>query len=84
MSVRRDRVFLSLSLKKEVAERTAPPDAVIGDDRGINVLAAASDGKRHWMRRGGQTKHVRTRYLQVRGSLRPRKAERPTSRCVGR
>ena len=77
LSVSRGRVFLTLSFK-EVAERTAPNDAVVGIDRGINVLAAASDGERHWMRRGGHTKHVRDRYLHVRSSLQKRKAEKPT------
>jgi IS605 OrfB family transposase len=78
LSVSRGRVFLTLSFKKEVAERTAPHDAVVGIDRGINVLAAASDGTRHWMRKGGHAKHVRDRYLHVRSSLQKRKAERPT------
>lgn len=69
-------VFLTLSFKKEVDERTAPNDAVIGVDRGINVLACATDGKSHWMRRGGHTKHVRDRYLHVRSSLQKGKAEK--------
>jgi len=71
-------VFLTLSFKKEVEERTAPHDAVVGVDRGINVLACATDGKRHWMRKGGHTKHVRDRYLHVRSSLQRGKAEQPT------
>ena len=70
-------VFLVLSFKKEVETRNAN-DAVVGVDRGINVLACATDGKRHWMRKGGHTKHVRDRYLRVRSSLQKRKAERPT------
>jgi putative transposase len=73
-----DRVFLTLSFKKEVAECIAPNDAVVGVDRGINVLACVTDGKRHWMRKGGHTKHVRDRYLHVRSSLQKRKAERKT------
>jgi putative transposase len=71
-------VFLTLSFKKEVEERTAPNDAVVGVDRGINVIACATDGKRTWMRRGGHTKHVRNRYLQTRSSLQKKKAEQPT------
>jgi putative transposase len=71
-------VFLTLSFKKEVEERAAPNDAVVGVDRGINVLACATDGKRQWMRKGGHTKHVRNRYLHVRSSLQRKKAERPT------
>jgi IS605 OrfB family transposase len=78
LSVSRGRVFLTLSFKKEVAERTAPHGAVVGVDRGINVLTAASDGKRHWMRKGGYTKHVRDHYLHARSSLQKRKAEKPT------
>lgn len=73
-----DTVFLTLSFKKAVAERIAPNDAVVGVDRGINVLACATDGKRHWMRKGGHTKHVRDRYLKVRSSLQRRKAKRRT------
>lgn len=71
-------VFLTLSFKKEVEERSAPNDAVVGVDRGINVLACATNGKRHWMRKGGHTKHVRNRYLHIRSSLQRKKAERPT------
>lgn len=78
LSVTRKAVFLTLSFKKEVAQRTAPQDAVIGVDRGINVLACATDGKNQWMRKGGHIKHVRTRYLHVRSSLQRRKAQRPT------
>lgn len=71
-------VFLTISFKTVVAERVTPNDAVVGVDRGINVLACATDGKRHWMRRGGHTKHVRNRYLNTRSSLQRRKAERRT------
>ena len=71
-------VYLSVSFKKEVEARSAPNDAVVGVDRGINVLACATDGKRQWMRKGGHTKHVRDRYLKVRSSLQKKKAERPT------
>lgn len=75
---KKSRVYLTLSFKKEVAERTAPNDAVVGVDRGINVLACATDGKDTWMRRGGHTKHVRNRYLKVRSSLQKKKAEKGT------
>ena len=78
LSISRGRVFLTLSFKKEVVEQVAPPDAVVGVDRGINVLAAASDGQRHWLRRGGHTKHVRNRYLHVRACLQRKKAEHPS------
>lgn len=78
LSVRCGKVFLTLSFKKEVPERTIPADAVIGVDRGINTLAAATDGKRHYRRRGGYTRHVRNRYLHLRSSLQRRKAEHPT------
>ncbi len=71
-------VFLTLSFKKDVEDRIGPNDAVIGVDRGINVLACATDGKRHWMRKGGHTKHMRNRYLSIRSSLQRRKAERRT------
>jgi putative transposase len=76
--VRRGEVFLMLSFKKEVSEQTAPHDAVVGIDRGINVLAAATDGRRHYRRRGGHTKHTRNRYLHVRSALQRKKAEHPT------
>ncbi len=72
------RVFLTLSFKKTVDGKPAPNNAVVGVDRGINVLACATDGTRCWMRRGGHTKHVRNRYLHVRSSLQKRKAEHPT------
>ena len=78
LSVTRKAVFLTLSFKKEIAEREAPQDAVIGVDRGINVLACATDGRRAWMRKGGHVKHVRNRYLHVRSSLQRKKAQRPT------
>ena len=78
LSVRRGRVFLTLSFTKEVETRTAPPNAVIGIDRGINVLAAATDGQRHDRRKGGHTKHVRNRSLHARASLQRRMPERPT------
>jgi putative transposase len=78
LSVSSGRVFLTLSFKKQVIEQTAPPAALVGVDRGINVLAAAYDGQRHWLRRGGHTKHVRHRYLRVRGSLQRKKTERPS------
>ena len=71
-------VFLTLSFKKDVEERAAPNDAVVGVDRGINVLACATDGRHTWMRQGGHIKHVRNRYLQTRSSLQKSKAERPT------
>ncbi|MDP2619517.1 MAG: transposase [Hyphomicrobiales bacterium] len=71
-------VFLTLSFKRDVEERTAPNDAVVGVDRGINVLACATDGSRHWMRKGSHTKHVRDRYLHIRSSLQRKKAESPT------
>jgi IS605 OrfB family transposase len=71
-------VFLTLSFKSEIEDRIAPNDAVVGVDRGINVLACATDGKRHWMRRGSHTKHIRDRYLHVRSSLQREKAKRQT------
>lgn len=78
LMVIRKTVFLSLSFKKEVPDRAAANDAVVGVDRGINVLACATDGKRSWMRKGGHTKHVRDRYLHVRSSLQKKKAEHKT------
>lgn len=78
LSVGRRAVFLTLSFKKEILPRTAPNDAVIGVDRGINVLACATDGKRQWMRKGGHAKHVRDRYAQVAASLQRKKAQAPT------
>jgi IS605 OrfB family transposase len=71
-------VFLTLSFKKEAEKRVAPNDAVISVDRGINVIACATDGRRNWMRRGGHTKHARNRYLHTRSSLQKKKAEQPT------
>ena len=78
LSVVGKTVFLTLSFKTEVEDRIAPNDAVVGVDRGINVLACVTDGKRHWMRKGGHTKHVRNRYLHIRSSLQRRKAKRHT------
>lgn len=71
-------VFLTLSFKKEVEKRVAPNDAMIGVDRGINVIACATDGRCNWMRRGGHTKHVKNRYLHTRSSLQKKKAEQPS------
>lgn len=78
LMVRRGVVYLTLSFKREVEDRSAPNDAVVGVDRGINVLACATDGQRHWMRKGGHTKHVRNRYLSIRSSLQRRKAQHQT------
>ncbi len=78
LAVSGEDVFLTLSFSKEVESPSFQSDSVVGVDRGINVLACATDGKRHWMRKGGHTKHVRNRYLNVRSSLQRKKAESPT------
>jgi len=78
LSVTKKSVFLTLSFKKEVEPRTATNDAVVGMDRGINVLACITDGHHHWMRKGGHAKFVRDRHSHVRASLQKRKAEHPT------
>lgn len=76
--VRKNKVFVSISFKREVEPVISPNDAVVGVDRGINVLAVATDGNRSRFFCGGHVKHVRERYTKTRASLQQRKAQRST------
>jgi IS605 OrfB family transposase len=85
--VRRGEVYLSVSFKKEVAEIEKPNDAVVGVDRGINVLATITDGKRQQFFGGGHTSQIRSRYAKIRASLQRKKAQtgsRSTRRALKR
>lgn len=73
--VRKGKVFLTVSFKREVETVIKPNDAVVGVDRGINVLATATDGKRQIFFGGGHTNHVRNRYAKTRASLQKKKAQ---------
>lgn len=76
--VRKGKVYLSVSFKRDVPDRKLPNDAVIGVDRGINYLAVVTDGKRQRFFGGGRVKHVRNRFLKTRASLQRKKAQKPT------
>jgi IS605 OrfB family transposase len=76
--VRRNKVYLSVSFKRDVPDVEKPNDAVIGVDRGINYLAVVTDGKRQRFFAGGRTQQVRERYDKTRASLQRKKAQKPT------
>ncbi len=73
--VRKSKVFLTVSFKHEVQSLNQPNDAVVGIDRGINVLATVTDGKRQRFFGGGHTNHIRQRYAKTRASLQSIKAQ---------
>jgi len=73
--VRNGKVFLTVSFKRDVEETTKSNDAVIGVDRGVNVLATVTDGRRQMFFGGGHTNHVRNRYAKTRASLQRKKAQ---------
>jgi IS605 OrfB family transposase len=76
--IRKSKVYLSVSFKRDVPDIEKPNDAVIGVDRGINYLAVVTDGKRQRFFAGGHTKHIRERYDQTRAQLQRKKAQTPT------
>jgi IS605 OrfB family transposase len=85
--VRKGAVYLSVSFKSEVESLTKPNDAVVGVDRGINMLATVTDGKRQRFFGGGHLNQVRSRYVKVRASLQRKKAQtggRGTRRALKR
>jgi len=73
--IRDKKVFLAISFKREVEPITKPNDAVIGVDRGINNLAAATDGQHARFFGGGHVKHLRNRFTKNRTSLQQKKAQ---------
>ena len=72
--IRMGKVFLAVSFKREIAAIAKPNNAVVGVDRGINVIATVTDGKTQAFFGGGHTNHVRNRYAKVRASLQKKKA----------
>ncbi len=81
------KVYLTVSFKREVEPVSKPNDAVVGVDRGINVLATVTNGHRQLFFGGGQTHHVRHRYAKTRTSLQKKKAQtgsRSTRRVLKR
>jgi IS605 OrfB family transposase len=85
--IRKGKVFLAVSFKREVGLLNKPNDAVVGVDRGINVLATVTDGKRQIFFGGGHTNHVRHCYAKTRASLQKKKAQtgsRSTRRTLKR
>lgn len=85
--VRNGKVYLTVAFKRDVEVLAKPNDAVVGVDRGINVLATATDGKRQVFFGGGHLNHVRNRYAKVRASLQRKKAQtgsRSTRRALKR
>jgi IS605 OrfB family transposase len=85
--VRKGKVFLTVSFKREVEAISKPNDAVVGVDRGIKVLATATDSKRQLFFGSGHTNHVRHRYANTRASLQKKKAQtgsRSTRRALKR
>jgi IS605 OrfB family transposase len=85
--VRKGKVYLTVSFKREIEAVTKPNNAVVGVDRGINVLATVTDGERQRFFGGGQVNHVRNRYAKVRASLQRKKTQtrsRSTAKCLQR
>lgn len=74
--VRQGKVLLRVSFKREVELSSAPHAAVVGMDRGINVVAAVTNGHGEKLFGGGHLKHVQRRYNQVRAALQKRLADR--------
>lgn len=73
--VRKGKVFLSVSFKREVEQSQAPHNAVVGMDRGINVVATVTNGNGEILFGGGHVKHVARRYNQTRASLQKKLSE---------
>jgi IS605 OrfB family transposase len=73
--VRKGKVYLTVSFKREIEAVAKPHDAVVGVDRGINVLATVTDGKRQRFFGGGHVNHVRSRYAKIRASLQRSKTQ---------
>ena len=85
--VRKGKVFLTVSFKREVEAISKPNDAVVGVDCGINVLATVTNGKRQLFFGGGHTNYVSHRYAKTRASLQKKKAQtgsRSTRRVLKR
>jgi IS605 OrfB family transposase len=85
--VRKGKVYLTVSFKREVEPVALPNNAVVGVDRGINVLATVTDGKRQRFFGGGHLNHVRHRYAKARASLQRKKTQtrsRSTAKCLQR
>lgn len=80
--VRDGNVYLSVSFSKSIEPAFKPNDAVIGVDRGINYIAAATDGDDTLFFGGGNVKHVRRKYQNTRASLQRKKAQRTGNRSV--
>lgn len=76
--VRKGKVYLSASFKRDVPEITTPNNAVAGVDRGINYLAVITDGSKQQFFGGGHVKHVHDRYRFKRASLQRKKAQKNT------
>lgn len=76
--IRRGKVYLSVSFKRDASEIERPNDAVIGVDRGINNIAVVTDGKRARFFGGGHVRHVRNRYSLIRAGLQRKKAQKST------
>ena len=78
LQVKDGAVYLLISFDKEVAEVTAPNNAVVGGDRGINNLLIGTDGKKQVFFGGGHVLHRKRHYQDVRASIQSQKAKRPT------
>lgn len=76
--MRKGKVYLVVSFKKEIPEITSLNDGVVGLDRGINVIAAVTAGRQARFFGGGHVKHVRWRYTHIRASLQSKKARKNT------
>lgn len=70
------KVYLTVSFKREVEPVSKPNDAVVGVDRGINVLATVTNGKRQLFFGGGHTNNVRHRYTKTPAFLQRKKAQK--------
>lgn len=74
--VRDGKVLLSVSFKREVELNGAPVDAVVGVDRGIDVVAAVTHGRGEKLFGGGAIRHRQRQYTATRGSLQRKLSER--------
>lgn len=78
LSIKKGKVYLSVSFTKTIPDIDRPSDAVIGVDRGINNIATVTDGKRVKFFDGKRLKHIRRRYQKTRASLQRKKAQANT------
>jgi putative transposase len=73
--IKRGSVYLAQTVKQPAPEPKEYGN-VVGVDKGINVLAAATDGAKQRFFAGGAVKQRKRRYEKTRASLQKKKAEK--------